>query len=543
MSDNVAFVSETYTNGAWTSTFNHTKSIRSTVEHLTVSEFQVLIELAASALRTMNTSATSIQCDDAIAAAIARANLTYTAEKNQYEEKLESLKKISTVEKETAQSKFDRELQILRNRLEEAEGAAERLKSKCAEVEANSESIRKQCIDSIIKEKDTEFQREAERANSTYNAEKKHYQEKLESLVKITTVEKETVQSKFERELKILRNRLEEAEAAEERAKSKCADIEANSESIRKQCIDSIVKEKDIQFQREAERFEKSTATRISDLLQQHNTAMADLKNLYAEKESRLLKDIEKTLVSSEKGKLGEKEFDDLVLEFMPSWGKLVNTSKAVHATDRSCVIRNCFTLFEVKNYTTPVPKDEVVKFIRDMEDHGDAALGVFISLHTPIRGKNTTSNYISIEWTTKSQMLIYINSFNSNSTKDIFNFIDAYVDTAYRIYTKARETDNSDDSLRLQEQLAHIKVIVQSECKRFEEMSKSMSNDKKLLIEAITKQYNHNDTQIAGARKNLKRIIDIMLGKVDDEEDVIDAVVLTEKKPRAPRVKKSSQI
>jgi len=536
MSDDVAFVSETYANGAWTSTFKHTKSIKSTVEHLTISEFQVLLELAASALKTMNTSATSMQCDDAIAAAIARANLTYNAEKKQYEERLESLQKISTVEKETAQSKFDRELQILRNQLEKAKADEERAKSKCLEIEANSENIRKQYIDSIVKEKDIQFQQ----AISTYNAEKRQYEEKLESLKKISTVEKETAQSKFDRELQILRNRFEEAKAAEERAKSKCADIESTSDTIRKQCIDTIVKEKDIQFQREAERFEKSTATRISDLLQQHTTAMADLKNLYAEKESRLLKDIEKTLVSSEKGKLGEKEFDDLVVEFMPSWGKLVNTSKAVHATDRSCVIRNCFTLFEVKNYTTPVPKDEVVKFIRDMEDHGDAALGVFISLHTPIRGKNTTSNYISIEWTTKSQMLIYINSFNSNSTKDIFNFIDAYVDTAYRIYTKARETDNSDDSLRLQEQLAHIKVIVQSECKRFEEMSKSLTNDKKLLIEAITKQYNHNDTQIAGARKNLKRIIDIMLGKVDDEDDVIEPVVITEKKPRTPRVKKS---
>jgi hypothetical protein len=304
-----------------------------------------------------------------------------------------------------------------------------------------------------------------------------------------------------------------------------------------------VLQEKEAQATRMLTLLKESEDKRVASLTQSFREQIDVVKALYTEKEAKFL---EKSRVSTEKGKQGEKEFDDLTAEYMPSWGELKNTSKIPHNADWSCIIRKCYTLFEIKNYGDDVPKAEVEKFVRDMEQHSDAALGVFISLQTPIRGKKS-GNFITVEWTAKSQMLIYINAFNSHSVKDVFDFIDSYVDVAYRTYTLSQTTDDtSADTVRLQGQIERIKGFVQVESKRMSDLLISIYNDKKMLVETVNKHYEVTKRGLGDTKDSLKKIIDIIVGKEEEETDAIAGLTVesppvVEKKPRTPRAKKQS--
>jgi len=379
--------------------------------------------------------------------------------------------------------------------------------------------------------------------DSKFNSERKQFDQKFLSLEQEARVERETCETKYSSELKILRTKLEEAKELAERSKRELVELQRNAEESHKKRLAEVIQEKDIQTNRMIEMLKESDDKRVASLTQHYRESTENIKALYHEKEAKF---IEKTRVSSEKGKQGEKEFDDLTAEYMPGWGELKNTSKIPHSADWSCIIRKCYTLFEIKNYGSDVPRDEVEKFVRDMEQHSDAALGVFISLQTPIRGKKS-GNFIAVEWTSKSQMLIYINSFNSHSVKDVFDFIDSYVDVAYRTYTLAQGGDDtSADTVRLQAQIERIKGFVQAESKRTSELLISIYNDKKMLVDTVNKQYEYTRRNLGDMKDSLKKIVDIILGKEEDDVEVVteptssEVGTTPEKKVRS-RAKKSA--
>jgi len=454
MAESIALVSEKYANNEWQSTFRHTKSLQPIVADLTTKDFEIAIDLACSALKSMYSSSKTLQYKEALATEIKNLDSKFDYERRQYEQRILNMEKETHMEKQTSDTKFSTEVKILRKQLEEAKDLAERCKRELVEVEKNSEEFHKKRLSEVIQERDSQT------------------------------------------------NRM-------------------------------------IQMLKESE------DKRVATLTQYYKESTDTIKALYNEKE---LKFLEKTRVSSEKGKQGEKEFDDLTCEYMPSWGELKNTSKIPHNADWSCIIRKCYTLFEIKNYGNDVPRDEVEKFVRDMEQHSDAALGVFISLQTPIRGKKS-GNFITIEWTAKSQMLIYINSFNTHSVKDVFDFIDSYVDVAYRTYKLAQGSDDtSAETMRLQEQVERIKGYVQAESKRVSELLTSVYNDKKMLVDTINKQYDVTKRSLGDTKDSLKKIIDVILGKEEDEVEPVALSVVTEevtvsvKKPRGGgKAKKAS--
>ena len=452
MADMPALVSETYAQNEWQSTFRHSKSLQPLVGNLSIKEFELVIELACSALQSMHSSSKTIQYKEALATEVLKLDSKFNSERKQFEQRLQNMEKESHINATTQETRHSSELKILRTQLEEAQETATRCKRELIQVEKLGEESHKKRMTEILQEKEAQTTR-----------------------------------------------------------------------------MLALLKE--------------SEDKRISSLTQSFREQVDAVKALYHEKEAKFL---EKSRVSTEKGKQGEKEFDDLAAEYMPSWGELKNTSKIPHNADWSSIIRKCYTLFEIKNYGDDVPKAEVEKFVRDMEQHSDAALGVFISLQTPIRGKKS-GNFITVEWTAKSQMLIYINSFYSHSVKDVFDFIDSYVDVAYRTYTLSQSSDDtSADTVRLQGQIERIKGFVQVESKRMSELLISIYNDKKMLVDTVNKQYEVTKRGLGDTKDSLKKIIDIIIGKEDEEEaDTLPTVTVespvVEKKPRAPRSKKQS--
>jgi len=527
-----AFISETSTSGEWTSTYRHTGSLKKIVENLTPEQFQLLIPLAVSALDSMNSSASTSEYKDTLAKEVARHTELFVSERKKYEEKISGITSCAATEKETEALKHSREMAIFKSRLEELQRSLDLEKSSSADMKSRIEKAYKE-----------DLAREVARSAEVFSAEKRQLEEKLHTLSKVALTEKETEQMKHSRDISLLRSQLEDLQSRLSLSQTTYADIKAKTEESFKASISEIVKQKDIQHEKELMRLEQLTKDRVEESAKQHVAAMENIKQLYAEKEARLQKDM-KSLVSSDIGAQGEKEFDELALEYT-NWGPLVNTSKTPHATDRACNVRKCPVFIEVKNYVGDVPSKEVTKFQRDMEEHADVPLGIFVALKSSIAGKKSSS--FTCEWTAKSQMLVYINSFYSHSVKDIFKFLDMCVDIARRVFTLAQQNpEESDEAIRLQGQIENIKVIIQGECKRVGEMLKSLKVDKTQLIDMITKQYIHNENEIRQSKTSLMRILDVILGNDETDEDIVVSEEKTEKsdkpvkKPRAKKLNKA---
>ena len=259
--------------------------------------------------------------------------------------------------------------------------------------------------------------------------------------------------------------------------------------------------------------------------------AASQLKTLYSEKEDKLRKESERLQISSEIGKQGEKEFEELCDQYT-KWGPLTNTSKVAHATDRSCVIRNCQTFFEIKNYSTPIPQKEVAKFISDVKAHREFALAIFVSLKTDIPGK-CKRGFIEIEWTESSQMLVYINSFYNHSLQDIFSIFEQCVDIARTVYTRNNtQADESESITQLQGRIDHVKECIELHILDMAKFMSQLKMDKKNAIDTATKQYNSYILQVEKSKHTLLSMVRILLHS--DAEPEAEAEAEAEQSPPA---------
>ncbi len=80
------------------------------------------------------------------------------------------------------------------------------------------------------------------------------------------------------------------------------------------------------------------------------------------------------------------------------------------HEMDFSMELENQVIMWELKNYTNVVPKQEVEKFLRDLKENKNALIGVMISRNTDIYGKSM-SGHLLTEFD-GDKMMIYISRF-----------------------------------------------------------------------------------------------------------------------------------
>lgn len=80
------------------------------------------------------------------------------------------------------------------------------------------------------------------------------------------------------------------------------------------------------------------------------------------------------------------------------------------HEMDFSMEVEGHVVMWELKNYSSVVPKAEVDKFLRDLKENPHATIGVMISRGTDIHGKSAGGNL----WTEfeGEKMMVYLNRF-----------------------------------------------------------------------------------------------------------------------------------
>ena len=334
------------------------------------------------------------------------------------------------------------------------------------------------------------------------------------------------------RQIEDLKSSLSISEAGQQKIKDQFSDIGAKAETAFKKSLADLVGQHDSQHQKELarlqeihnqtiERSREDAKERVAQCDSQHRETLLSMKATYADLEAKLRAAHEKSFISSEIGKQGEKEFEDLCAQHT-SWGPLVNTSKEEAATDRRCVIRGCSTMFEVKKYQTAIPTTEVNKFLRDMKEHTESPLGVFISLHTGISKK--PGNYIQVDWTDDYQLLVYISSFYTHSIPDTLDFIDSCATIAMAVYNAAarRAANNgnqeSDLSIGLQSRIELAKHSVSTEIKRVTDCIESLTKNKKEVISLIDRQFMETQTQMKVMKTGLGEMLGILLGKLEED-------------------------
>jgi hypothetical protein len=359
------------------------------------------------------------------------------------------------------------------------------------------------------------------------NKQEEKHKKEVEQLLKKENVEKESIRSSLVSSMTEMESELKELRAslsASDVMISKLREQLKGSETMFRSSLDDVVKQKEKQYEREMERMAASHQQMMEMMETSANQRVESLRTVYQEQEDKLRKQMERTLVSSEKGKAGEREFDELVAQYT-SWGELTNTAKTSYGTDRSGKIRGCDVLFELKNYSGEVPSAEVEKFERDMEEHHDVPFGVFISYKTGIRGKKG-DGFITMKWTPRSQLLVFINNFYNHVPEDTLKIIDMLADIAWMVYKSARDTPtDSEQCAQLQSRIQQAKVFVEKELKRMELFLVSLNHDKTFLIETITKHnatYVYNITQCAQA---LHTMLDILLSVPKEPEGITETL------------------
>jgi hypothetical protein len=412
-----AFVSETFSNGQWTSIYTHPHSMQSVAKDLTQKEFQIALGLAVNALQKMNSSVENISYKEALDKEIKSHTQILSQQKEDLEARLELARKNAVSERIIITEKFSEEIKQLKSSLAISEQAVK-------DIEGRSGAMFKNLLDEVKQQIAASHSQEISRVEATYQR------------------------------------------------------FQVNSD-------------------------------------QQHKDAMAALKASYSELEDKLRKEMGKATAAAasvEIGKQGEMKFEDMVEKYT-RWGPLQNTSKLNHHGDRMCKIRGCEAMFEVKDYSNDVPSKEVDKFKRDMEEHPDFHLGVFASMNTNISKKS--GSYIQMEWTSRSQLLIYINRLQSHSLEDIFAFLDVCVDIALRMNKMANERpEDSETCILQQERINRCKDVAEREVKRILDYMNTMNINKNTLLQTITKHYDENRIFMKQVVESLKESLEILSGK-----------------------------
>ena len=212
-----------------------------------------------------------------------------------------------------------------------------------------------------------------------------------------------------EQEVGKLRREREEVEGVLQQATKRIRRLEQDSQEHEQRIRqeerrnrEEIAKEKDARIQ--------ALETQVKDSSKQLQTEFQQLREQM----------IRNTAGSTNKGKDGEAQVEELLkLAFgsAPSFD-LNPVAKEGHKGDFIMDFAKAKFLWEVKNYSRMVNKDEVEKLHRDMRENPDVVMGIMVSLQTGIVG-HTKAGDIDVEFIGPSgRCIVYISNLHQRPDK-----------------------------------------------------------------------------------------------------------------------------
>ena len=334
-------------------------------------------------------------------------------------------------------------------------------------------------VQSTMKSKKSteEVRKVTERKDAELSRIHKQYQEKMEKLMddmKVLAAEKEALHMGLMGRIKEARSA--ERESCAQQAEETLRQLRREHETLtsRYDLLDSrrrdleMSREKDIHdaVSRTEQIMEKLVSSKTEQLTKMES-AYQKLHDVIAKQSDDLVK------LSASLGKRGanvkqkgsdyEEEFGEKLKRHygLCKGFELKDTRLGMgHEMDFSMMIEDHLILWELKNYTSVVPKPEVDKFLRDLKEN-DATIGVMISRTTNIYGKHASGSM-----TTECEggkLMIYLNRMEELCGEDesrIFQSLMAIFRIWWNYY---REEDRGWDRMEMVRELE----------KAVEEMSK----------------------------------------------------------------------
>jgi hypothetical protein len=215
--------------------------------------------------------------------------------------------------------------------------------------------------------------------------EAQHYVSIVEKHKKEIDALKDELERKYKSEISLARQESQQLSAIRDKlqleldkeAARRAAPLQEEINRLRK-----IIQEADDRTSTLLKREEEVAARMIVESNKRCSLAEEQLSK--SEQRRRELEDLllqkTKTLASSQKrGAEGEYAFEGLAINV--GFHDIKSTGKEIHMCDYRATVNSIEVFFEVKNHETSIANDQVLKFIRDMNEHPEIGAGVFIAM------------------------------------------------------------------------------------------------------------------------------------------------------------------
>jgi hypothetical protein len=379
-----------------------------------------------------------------------------------------------------------------------------------------------------ITDKQQDFNSQINTLRSDYDEQIKAINKEKKKLEDDATATKMELEASLQKEIRLLKRQISEKDG-ELQSLSKGDALVREQCNLEAQKLLKIIEEKNSVAQ-EAMRKSYEQAIALKDEALQHR------EDKISQREQELQITLQRGASSSYRGQDGETFFQTLAEEKM-KW-KLTDTSKIPHSCDYSATIHKTNVFFEMKNYTSDVRSDEVTKFLRDMKEHPEVHVGIFISLHTRIAGKDREKP-VSIEWVNDSQCAVYIQSFKELDENHTLSLIDQIIKLS-STYNKmiGSKGDISEESM-LQGRIDKARVYIEEYITETCLLIKRVTNDQKLHRQLVESSYSHTLAVLKTQSSAINTALEILTGEYNEDNIIDETLVETVGEVKPKRVSK----
>jgi len=389
---------------------------------------------------------------------------------------------------------------------------------------SNETSSKLASLIQLISEKESQYNNNILQIKDEYNQQIKLLNKEKSKLEDDATAAKHDIEDRLQKDIRTLRKQLSEREA-EVQSLSKGEGLIRDQCSAESERLIKVIEQKNTNTLNALRESYETTIKLKEEALQQRELRII-------QKEQEFQTTIQRNASSSFRGQDGEMQFEQIA-ETTMKW-KLINTSKIPHSCDYSSEIHGSSVFFEIKNYTDPVRNDEVLKFLRDMKEHPEVIIGIFISWNTRIVGKDQTLP-IMIEWINDSQCAIYIQPLKELEINATLALIDQIIKVTGTYKKLIGSKGDISETTILQPRIDKARVYIDQYITEASSLMKRVVNDKKRHLEIVESSYSSTIASLKTQGAAIATVLSILTGEYV-EDTSIDPTLIAEPEPSKPK-------
>lgn len=346
--------------------------------------------------------------------------------------------------------------------------------------------------------------------------EAEHYVIIVEKHKKEIDAIKDELERKYKSELSLARQEAQQLSAIRDKLQSeldkeaarRAAPLQEEINRLRK-----IIQEADDRTSTLLKREEEVAARMVIESNKRCSLAEEQLSK--SEQRRRELEDLllqkTKTLASSQKrGAEGETIFEELALN--AGFHDIKSTGKEIHMCDYRATVNSIEVFFEVKNHETSIANDQVLKFIRDMNEHPEVGAGVFIAMNAPLPGLKRGKKFV-VEWLDDYRPLIYIGEFMKEDPHIFLELVHQYLSMISHMRLVYENTEDLEERLNYQGKIRRATQSIESLAERMRFLQNKLAADKQAALSA----YESTIFIVKSIREQIGLIIGIFSGSGED--------------------------